>query len=68
MGGFFHLVTESQMQPPKDVIHDGAGMTNVRVAAPARGLKASMRELLTKKLQRHAVLQADRNGLSEAAD
>src|SRR5579871_237749 len=48
---------EAQLQPAEDVIHDRLGVADIRVAAPAAGLEASMRELLAERLQRYAVLQ-----------
>ncbi len=54
------------MQPAEDVIHDRLGEADIRIAAPAAGLEARVRELLAEQLQRNSVLQRDRNRESEA--
>jgi hypothetical protein len=65
---FLPMVGKLQLQPAKDIVHDRAGMANVRMAAPAGRLEASVGKFVTKHFQRYAVLQADRDGLREAAD
>src|ERR1035437_6332373 len=57
---------EAQLQPAEDVIHDGLGVANVLVTAPAAGLEAGVRKLFAHQLERHAVLQGQRRGAGEA--
>lgn len=40
---------EAQLQPAKDVIHDGFCESNLWSAGPAAGLEARVRELLAEK-------------------
>ena len=57
---------EAQLEPAEDVIHDRLGVADVRIAAPAAGFEARVRELLAEQFQRHAVLQRDRDAQGEA--
>src|SRR5581483_630697 len=50
----------------EDVIHDRLGEADVRIAAPAAGLEAGVREFLAEQLERNSVLERDRNRESEA--
>src|ERR1700722_12920319 len=51
-----------QLEPTEDVIHDGLGVANLFVSSPAGGLKTSVGELFAQNLERHTVLQGERNG------
>lgn len=62
------IVSKLQVQPTKDVVHDGVGISDFRIASPAGWLKPSVGKLLAKQPQRHAMLQADRDSLGETAD
>src|SRR5208337_111695 len=57
---------EAQLQPAEDVIHDGLGVADVLVVAPAAGLEAGVGELVAQQLERHAVLQGERHGAGKA--
>ena len=57
---------EAHLDPAEDVIHDGLGEADLRVAGPAGGLEAGVGELLAQHAQRHAMLQRDADGGGEA--
>src|SRR5579871_6305051 len=57
---------EAQLEPAEDVVHDALGVADVRIAAPAAGFEASVRELFAERLQRNAVLQSQRDSEREA--
>jgi hypothetical protein len=52
-----------QLHPTEQVIHDGLCVPDLRVARPAGGLEACMRELVAGHFQRYAVLKANRNAV-----
>ncbi len=54
-----------RLQPAEDVIHEALGVADLLVAGPAGGLEAGVGEFLAEDLERHAVLQGERDGGGE---
>src|SRR5271166_1496519 len=52
---------ELQFQPAEDVVNDGLGVADSWISRPAAGLKAHMRELAAKHVERDTVLQSQRH-------
>src|SRR6266853_3314114 len=48
-------------EPPRDVIENRLSIRDCRMACVARGLEARVDELVDQRLERHSVLQANRN-------
>src|SRR5450759_5147188 len=53
-------------EPPRNVIEHRLGVRNCRMAGVASGLEARVDEFIDQRLERNAVLQADRNRKREA--
>ena len=60
------LGDELGAQPAEDVVDDGLGHRNLRVAGPAGGLEADVLELVHIGLEGDAVLEGDGDGQGEA--
>ena len=56
---------EAKFQPAEDVIHEALGVADLLIAGPARRLKAHVRKLLAKHLERNAMLEADGDGCGD---
>ncbi len=54
------------MEPAEDVVHDRFGVSDFGSLAPAAGFKARVRELLAQHLERHAMLQRQRDRAGKA--
>ena len=63
---------EAELDPAEHVVHEGLGVADLLVAGPAGGLETGVGELFAQHLERHAVLQRERDGggegIHQAAD
>src|SRR5208282_5866049 len=57
---------EAHLEPAENVVHDRLGKSDIGIARPSAGLKASVRKFFAEQLQRHAMLQRDGRGQGKA--